>query len=435
MKSKSILSKQARNTMSCLMNMQYLFSELASILKTDPLVIWSCIDNGCPHDGEYINGLSFRQWANDPRLKWTRIISPVNRQNWLDTETYLSYNEKARQIDPQSVQVYRLALKRLLLWAGENDLQIAPSIEPVLPVYILEGGIECNKLSPSTMDRNCKVFRSFFEFIRAEYPEKYAGITDRWINTLQIGRRYGKQTTLKRRFVFDLAAVRKLMAVNPENLCEQRDIAAVALLYLSGMRVSAFVSLSAKCINLDNLTIQQLPELGVRTKNHKAAITSLFDIPDLLAYVKLWDGFVRNAAGPDALWYIPLTRWPYEVSGNGQSSSENRDQILRRGLQFLCKKYNLPYMSPHKLRHGNTIYGVKNSRTMEELKAVSQNLMHSSISITDGVYGNLTAEDVNTTIANLGKTPAQPAGDMNLLLQVLAKLQANPTMLQSILDA
>ena len=36
------------------------------------------------------------------------------------------------------------------------------------------------------------------------------------------------------------------------------------------------------------------------------------------------------------------------------------------------------------------------------ISAVSQNLMHSNISITDGVYGILSENDVNEQIATLG---------------------------------
>ena len=42
-------------------------------------------------------------------------------------------------------------------------------------------------------------------------------------------------------------------------------------------------------------------------------------------------------------------------------------------------------------------------KTTPALKAVSQNLMHANISITDGVYGVLSSMDVKGEIAGLGK--------------------------------
>lgn len=41
--------------------------------------------------------------------------------------------------------------------------------------------------------------------------------------------------------------------------------------------------------------------------------------------------------------------------------------------------------SPHKFRHGHAVYALKMAKYVSTLKAVSQNLMHADLSITDGV--------------------------------------------------
>ena len=71
---------------------------------------------------------------------------------------------------------------------------------------------------------------------------------------------------------------------------------------------------------------------------------------------------------------------------------------------------------------------------MRELKAISQNLMHSSISITDGIYGNLTNEDVKETIANLDRASV-PALEISTILEAILKLQKNPDLLNKILKS
>jgi hypothetical protein len=63
----------------------------------------------------------------------------------------------------------------------------------------------------------------------------------------------------------------------------------------------------------------------------------------------------------------------------------------------------LPYQFPHEFRHGNAVYSLKNAKDVSALKAVSQNLMHANLSITDGVYGILSENDVQKQIRNLGK--------------------------------
>jgi hypothetical protein len=46
---------------------------------------------------------------------------------------------------------------------------------------------------------------------------------------------------------------------------------------------------------------------------------------------------------------------------------------------------------------------MKNAKDVQALKAVSQNLMHSNLSITDGVYGILSEHDIREQIIGLGK--------------------------------
>jgi hypothetical protein len=46
---------------------------------------------------------------------------------------------------------------------------------------------------------------------------------------------------------------------------------------------------------------------------------------------------------------------------------------------------------------------LKNAKNVPALKAVSQNLMHSNLSITDGVFGIFSEMDVKTQITKLGR--------------------------------
>jgi integrase len=437
MNTKSILPKDARDRLGRLLDMPYTVDELSLELRTeDAIISIFARENALFEPGGWINGRGFRIVANDYRLHKQRL-TPVARDNWLDVQAYLEHLRRFQQLDERSIEAYRVCLKRLLQWAGETPLPLASEIEPTLPAYLLTGGLEVKALRPGTTSRTCQVSRGFFEHMRAVDPERYRQVDDRWVNTLVMGRKHGAQTVLKQHRYFDLADVRKLAALKPETLRERRDIAATCFLFLSGMRVGAFTSLPASCVDLERLTVAQLPSEGVRTKNSKAAITSLLDIPDLLRVVREWDAFVRERGGDTALWYTPLYEAKYHgISTNPSASGLNRDEDYRKGLRAICKRAGVPYLSPHKLRHGHAVYGVKHARNMQELKAVSQNLMHSSISITDGIYGNLTADDVNRTITSLGKAPAPAAAtDGQALLLALAKLQQDPGLLQRILEA
>jgi hypothetical protein len=56
-----------------------------------------------------------------------------------------------------------------------------------------------------------------------------------------------------------------------------------------------------------------------------------------------------------------------------------------------------------------------NTKDIPALKAANQNLMHSNLSITDGVYGILSDMDVRSEIHNLGK----PQKDEDVLRMVV----------------
>jgi integrase len=154
-------------------------------------------------------------------------------------------------------------------------------------------------------------------------------------------------------------------------------------------------------VDADQGRVLQYPHMGVKTKNRKASRTVLYDIPDLRAVVREWHA-ERLAEGPKALWY------PAIGVGAKEEFIESRTDALRYGLKRLSALAGIPYMSPHKARHGHAVYGLKLARNMAEYKAVSQNLMHSTIGITDSIYAVLSDEDVREQIAGLGKGGVAP---------------------------
>ena len=83
----------------------------------------------------------------------------------------------------------------------------------------------------------------------------------------------------------------------------------------------------------------------------------------------------------------------------------------------------MTYHSPHKFRHGFAVYALKRARDVPALKAVSQNLMHQNLTITDGVYGILSETDVRVQIARLGdeslSDKTQEVGELILLTKRL----------------
>jgi integrase len=70
-------------------------------------------------------------------------------------------------------------------------------------------------------------------------------------------------------------------------------------------------------------------------------------------------------------------------------------------LKEWLDKVGLPYHSPHKFRHGHVHYGLEHSKTVADFKAVSLNVMHASMDITDEIYSRLNEKDVQIRIQQL----------------------------------
>ena len=60
-----------------------------------------------------------------------------------------------------------------------------------------------------------------------------------------------------------------------------------------------------------------------------------------------------------------------------------RRNAMYEGMKIICKAIEIEWKSPHKIRHGHGVYGVKHAKTMADYRALSQNMMHESTNTTD----------------------------------------------------
>lgn len=345
----------------------------------------------------------------------------IHRQNWLDVRAYLHHIERARQNEPETVKRARAHLRHLLEWADETPLPSARKIDPTYPTFLLSARSDGkNKpLAPASIVKGLANARQFFAFARSEWPLRYKPISESWIEMLQPPRHVRTASRVPVLQAYTLDDVRKIAAVSTETLREERGKIAVCMLFLSGMRADALASLPISCLDLAARQVKQFPELGVRTKNSKAAITYLLEIPELLAVIEAWDCRVRAELPPPALWYATLTSDGMTLTATAKAF-EGRNSVIEHDVRLICQRAGVPYLSPHKLRHGHVIHALKQARDVAELKAISQNVMHTSITITDGIYGNLIHDDVRNTIARLGQS--QTGDDLKAMIVELLEL-------------
>jgi site-specific recombinase XerC len=315
-----------------------------------------------------------------------RANALINRRNWKDTREYLDYCRDVRQCCDETINLYRAALDRLLRWATSTPLPHTATLRPTFPHYLTT-----LNLSPAYIVKTLSVTRAFFLWMRTAQADRYGALPAGFVESLVSRRREGE---IKERDFFTVEDVFALVDVEPATLAEQRDRAAVAFLFLSGMRDAAFCSLPIKAVDFDALPprVKQWPALGVRTKFGKAANTMLLLEPSrLLEIARRWDALVREALPGEALWYAQM-----EPSGEtfAVDQTPGQHRTFAKRLRQLCERAQVDVKSPHKLRNGHILFALDRCRDMADLKAVSQNVMHDSIKTTESVYGRLNEERI-----------------------------------------
>ena len=155
-------------------------------------------------------------------------------------------------------------------------------------------------------------------------------------------------------------------------------------------------------------TVKQWTALGVRTKNSKSATTFLLEIPELLQVAERWDEYLRSQLPSTAAWYTPIVHnWGDQKLSVARPGS-NRNVALGKRLRKLFALAQVPCKSPHAFRHGHAVFALQHCRTMADYKAVSMNLMHDNIRVTDGIYAPLATDEVKQRVAGLMSSLAAP---------------------------
>lgn len=356
----------------------------------------------------------------------------VNRHNYLVAKDYLKYMDGVLQLDARSISRYWCYLKYLLIWADESLLSTAGDIRPTFAVYLgttrLDG--ENGQLAPSTLKKVIQTVKRFFLWLKMTYPREYRNLPPTWIDTLRPPR--GAQTVVEHQFI-TLEEVQRIvdMKIADDDLALRRDRAAAAMLFLSGMRAGAFSTLPIGAVDLPNRTIKQWTTLGVEMKNDKSATTYLLNLPGLLAVVQAWDDLIRAQLPATAMWYTPVISQWGEQTFSADAPGAHRAIAVNKRVRNLFKVAGLPYQSPHKFRHGNAVYSLQHAKTMADYKAVSMNLMHNDIRVTDSIYAPLASNEVQQRIAGLTGTTAPPialAGEIATFISTLTKGQLSEVL-------
>lgn len=326
----------------------------------------------------------------------------IHKANWRMMKKYLSYRLEVDQISDGSLRKEQTHMRYVLDWAQGVAFGQAATIRPTFPAYMLSNRLDGKdgRLSAVYIKKTLATARLFFTWL-SDNEAGYKHIKQAWIKTIKVKR---LSDTPKNKEYVTLQEILAMATCPAHSVQERRARAALAFLYLSGMRIGAFVSLPIQAVDIPNRYVLQFPSMGVRTKNSKSAKTFLLEIPELLKVVQEWDNEARAILPDNGFWFAPLSSVTGLIEPNIIEVGESRVSLARRNFKVWLEQENLTYHSPHKFRHGHIHYCLDRAKDVADFKAVSLNAMHSSMKITDQFYSVQQDDEVKNRISGLNKS-------------------------------
>ena len=355
----------------------------------------------------------------------------IFRQNYKDVKDYLNYHQKILQNKESTIDSYESAFKRILTWCDDIPFPEFSRARITLPTF-LKNDVMSGVISERTAADTCSLFREFLRYMVAENHARYGKVKKSQIDE---NKYIVHSDSAQMPKYVTLDEMRKIASVQPETLFQRRAIAGASFLYLSGMRVGAFATIPIECIDIEKRKVYQFPEMGVHTKFTKRAITTLLPIQFLLDIVADWDALVRSKCPSNSTWYARLSsdeimmyRNPHPIGATcfdplipekkdwdeSRRIATRRHNAISEGLKVICAMAGIEYKNPHAFRHGHVHFGLSNAQSMEQIKAVSQNVMHNNTAITDEIYSKLNHEKLNDVISKMTikeETPTIPTAN------------------------
>jgi integrase len=345
----------------------------------------------------------------------------INKKNWKLIKAYLNDRLHVDQITMGSWKIEESCIRYLLEWADDVSFVKASSISPTFPEYMRSARLDgkSEPVSPAHTKKVLATARRFFLWL-IDYDREYRTIKLAWINKIKAKRLNDIPQTKE---YVTLEEIIRIANAPVETVVERRIRASAVFWYLSGIRIGAFVTLPIKAVDIENRFVFQYTSMGVHTKNSKSAKTILFPIPELLKVCLDWDQELKKVISGEGFWFAPLYPETGEINPNCTEPNDTRVMLARKNLKEWLIKVGLPYHSPHKFRHGHVHYGQAHSKTQEDYKAISQNVMHSTTGVTDQFYSNMDDDMKKKRIDSMfggGQLPENSDQDFEEFRQFLA---------------
>ena len=185
-----------------------------------------------------------------------------------------------------------------------------------------------------------------------------------------------------------------ILAMPAENFVQKRDQALLAFMLISGVRISALLTLQLQHIDLERRSIRQDPRV-VRTKNSKAMQTAWFPVGDDIEAIFInWITGLQTIHKNHSTPLFPRAVDPIRRERSPDEIPPLLDQgTVRKIIKRACATVKLPYFNPHAIRRTLALLGNDLCNTAKLRKAWSQNLGHEHVATTDHYYAKLDIDE------------------------------------------
>lgn len=229
----------------------------------------------------------------------------------------------------------------------------------------------------------------------------------------------------------DIARV--VASVPLDSLIGLRNAAVIALIFLTGIRDGALISLKIKHVRLEDRQINQ-DSNEVQTKFGKNQVTTFFPVGEWYETILLrWLDARMSAGATDEDPLFPKV--PSAIASKVSEADCNLPWVsttpIRDIFKDACAAAGVPYFNPHLVRNTLTQLRREMLLTDEEKKAWSQNLGHKYERTTEESYGHVESERQHELLAALANRGVAALEDAELL----ELLRAVPTSKRAALKA
>lgn len=251
----------------------------------------------------------------------------------------------------------------------------------------------CNhepQLSASTLVHSFGAMKAFFKWLNAQpgYKSMRRDLHEYFTPEKRLVKIANAPTEKRVPTKQDLASMIEMMPVS--TLWERRDRAILALLFLTGVRDGALVTLRLKHVDVERrLVIQDARE--VATKASKTMRTAWFPVGDLFEQIVIdWVDDLRSSGADGDAPLFPhafQNRWPGSPPQTFEFLSSAAP--VRKIVATAADQAHVERFTPHAIRSTIAQMIPDWGATPEERKALSQNLGHEHYRTTEMYYGAL----------------------------------------------